>query len=761
MGKQCERCHKDLRFLEQTLRSDYPRLGIEYSSVCGNCHRTISAAVRQLEAISEGMHQACQKTFGIDIRQADLGQLILLAGAGLFEQVTQWKDDQSSFNQIFLGDERKVRSESDRLYILIFRILRLDYAAALGYHGVDTLESFLSYAAAHSRYFEDIGANYEKGGRRGYADLLATENGLFVAGVDAQNFLLGLKPDDQFRPRLDAGGPSFEVRVGGLKWPDIPRSPVFYFTRQRAAEDLERFLSQTDQRREEAVRKKVAILLKNINQEIEKDLTDRIGGKKIEEMDLDQVLLATTRILMDQPYEKVLDGNEPEGLFEKILKSYYEPNLRRARILDHAQVEKHLKDDFIILPDLEVSQDAGSDRPAWGMFGPKGYFVSYTDQPDVFYEVRESVPNDLYAHNQKLVLGGKERLFLDRGGLVSGSGSFHGPSFYSKDPKVMRALRRFFKKHEYAYLRSEEERLRRQNPTLRRSADTQAEQLMVNFGLLPFVLTDEYEALEEELRKEDLLLRQYLRRPGRMTGPKAGRKKGSKKAQARKNEAESTYAKRVYHEFNRCAVNLQEEIRSPEISPARVFLWEAVNDELRKQGAAEWKRVAGDLIDPYRDTVESALRKYLSRTDLPIESAYTLGLFTLGLMGERILKETDYLAAYETVRELYRVLAPGSGGLIIRDEAIQADAPEPETAEKTENTENATDKLEDQQETQSSEVSKPVSDEAEPDDEDRDAHVVTQILKQMEARKASEAKGEAQPDDSAEQEVHDDENTPG
>lgn len=665
MGKQCERCHKDLRFLEQTLRSDYPRLGIEYSSVCGNCHRTISAAVRQLEAISEGMHQACQKTFGIDIRQADLGQLILLAGAGLFEQVTQWKDDQSSFNQIFLGDERKVRSESDRLYILIFRILRLDCGAALGYYGVDTLESFLSYAAAHTRYFEDIGANYEKGGRRGYADLLATENGLFVAGVDRQNFLLGLKPDDQFRPRLDSGGPSFEVRVGGLKWPDIPRSPVFYFTRQRAAEDLERFLSQTDVRREEAVRKKVAILLKNINQEIEKDLTDRIGGKKIEEMDLDSVLLATTRVLMDQPYEKVLDGNEPEGLFEKILKSYYEPNLRRAKILDHAQVEKHLRDDFLILPDLEVSQDAKEAHPAWGMFGPKGYFISRTDEPGVFYEVRESSPSDLYAHSQNLVLGGKERLFLDRGGLIAGSGSFHGPSFYSKDPKVMKALRRFFKKHEYAYLRSEEERLRRQNPSLRRSADLQAEQLMVNFGLLPFVLTGEYEALEAELRKEDLLLRQYLRRPGK---PAPKKKDG-------KETPNSTYAKRVYHEFNRCAVNLQEEIKSPEISPARVFLWEAVNEELRRQGAAEWKRVAGDLIDPYRDTVESALKKYLMRTDLPIDSAYTLGLFTLGLMGEKILKETDYLAAYETVRELYRVLAPGSGGLIIKEEAIKKEEP--------------------------------------------------------------------------------------
>lgn len=132
MRKKCERCGRELKFFEQALKSENEKLGLSFTNICGDCHRTVSAAVRGAEKLSAEIENNIEKVYGVNAAEAEPDQLVLLAADALFRLVPDWHNPNSPIASILVMQESVLPNKKEYLDILIYKILRIDFTGALG-----------------------------------------------------------------------------------------------------------------------------------------------------------------------------------------------------------------------------------------------------------------------------------------------------------------------------------------------------------------------------------------------------------------------------------------------------------------------------------------------------------------------------------------------------------------------------------------------------------------------------------------------------
>lgn len=666
MGRQCARCGKEIGFFEKKLYSEYPRLGIDYDCVCGTCHRLISAAVEKVDKIDAFIKDNIKKTFGLPLQDATLDELLFLGVMGLFKIDPDWQKPEDNLNELFIIKDGVTEQSRTCLDIILFRVLRSGFMARLGYFGVDTYEAFLMKMEKDTRCYLDIGANYAKGGRKKSATVFACRAGIVVQGSDGHVLSLPLLKDEQFKPAVRIEGASYVLTVTGLKWPDKLREPSFYFTRKETADAFKEYLDGLDGEKDDLVKRKEQKLLDNINHNVEKDLIDGIGGDTpIEKKNIDHILLAVSRVLLEEDYKPVFDGREPDKLMHRVLQKYYQKNLIRSGLEEEKELDAYFKENFLLVPELIGSEDNKEETEGWGLFAPAGFVLGFSGKRDPIYLTEERAPNNLYAEVKEISIGGPSRIFFDRGGLTIANGAFKGIGVRAKDMKTLAPLKQYIRKEEFEYLKKEYKKLltkMHKDYSIERAAEASAEQLTKDFGLLPFTLIYEYEKIYERIRKEDPLMKKLL--------PPIKNEDGRS----------AIYTQRIVHEFSRAADQLKKEIGVQEISPVKKVLWDALSEMMMREAAQEFDRLTKD--HPYRPgrSLKEAMEYYLALEEVNTDTAYMLGLFTYKLLSLGLLGDLSYSRAYSYVYDMYRVFVPAKA----YEEEISKDDPDQKVQEETE-----------------------------------------------------------------------------
>ncbi|MGI6108743.1 MAG: hypothetical protein ACOYB8_02715 [Eubacteriaceae bacterium] len=656
MRKKCERCGKELRFFEQALKSENQKLGLSYTNICGDCHRTVSAAVKAAENLNHEIGVNLEKVYGTNAAEAEPDQLVLLAADALFRLVPDWHNPNSPIASILVMQDTVLPNRKEYLDILIYKILRIDYTGALGRYGIDSMDGFLLYMAKFTRYLEQIGANYGERGRKRYTDIFISRAGIAVVASGTEVSVIPLHKDELYGCEEDDTGVTYDVTVKNLCWPDSQRRVRFCFTREENARGLAEFLDACDQVKADRVQKKLNLLLEKVNRQAEKDITAFVPGKNLGDIDIDQILLGVMRALIEQDTGAMFDGKEPEGLLKLVLERYYLTNMKHSDYSDYESLNHHIQKDCLLMDGLIVSDSGGPESQAWGLFTPKGYIISRFTVPAPFHAVADDAVNDLYAHTRDIVLNGKELFFIDLGGMDSGIGTLKGITIRTEKPGRIQAVKKYFGRRSRVYLQQENRKLQdrvKHDYRVPKAARASAEQFFVGFGLLPFCLRDEHLRIETLLRENDVLMQSLIPAPEKEPKENSG------------------YAGKLVHEFRRSADSLAEELDVPEAPPARALLWEELQKCVRAEAVAEWKRLGGDIVNDKTDNLLTAIDKYAALPDIDNESAYTLGLFTMYLMNKGIFKDLDFVRAYDNAAEAYRAVCP------------ERPAPEvPETAQK-------------------------------------------------------------------------------
>ena len=657
MRKKCERCGRELKFFEQALKSENEKLGLSFTNICGDCHRTVSAAVRGAEKLSAEIENNIEKVYGVNAAEAEPDQLVLLAADALFRLVPDWHNPNSPIASILVMQESVLPNKKEYLDILIYKILRIDFTGALGRYGIDSLDAFLLYMAKFSRYFEQIGANCGERGRKRYSDLFVTRAGLVCLGGGTEVSVVPLHRDDLFGCEEDDTGVTYDITLKSLLWPGTHRRIRFFFTREENEHKLAEFLNEADAVKEARVRKKTDLLLEKINMQAERDITVFVPGKNIGEIEIDHVLLGLMRALLEQDNSTMFDGKEPEGLLKLLIDRYYTPNLHRSGYADYEALQQHIGRECLLSDGLVVSDSGGPESSAWGLFTPHGYIISRYTVPVPFVAVSDSAVNDLYANTRDIVLNGKKMFFIDYDGIDTGIGTLKGVTIRTEKPGMIRKVKTYFDNQARLYLEEENDKLiaqEQKDARISRAAQASAEQFFVDFGLLPFCLRNERLRIETLLRSSDLLLSETIPEP------------------AQAPDGTSTRAGKIAHEFRKAADALAQELGTAVVSPARVLLWKELEKCVNREAVTEWKRLGGDIVNGHTDNLISAVEKYADISEIDTGSAYTLGLFTAYLMDKGIFRDLSFVQAYDSAVQAYRAVCPEASEPVVPAEAEPA-----------------------------------------------------------------------------------------
>ena len=634
----CEKCGKELGFFERSLKINNSRINIQYDALCTDCYQTIKEGIDQVDAMYQRILKNLNKNSATtNMAAVPIDTLIFFAVEALLVTEPNYYSESTSLNQTIINrSERMVSKQSDMAKI-VYRTLAYGFSENLENWGLSKVTDFTEHMLKNTLYIEQIAMNCSEEVPKTYVNAFFSPRGFIMERIEKRSLVYVMIPEKQVIDYVvKQTDDAYEIEFTNLFYAgDTDKTVRCYLNGNDLAELIQkmvdRFNAHTTTKAENKRQNIIAIL----KDKVAKDLASVKPEEKAAQINLDCVLLCAVKNFRDDPDGRQAAFDDPDGLFVAFLYQEYRTNLAALNLETCEQAAEYIRANSHYATGFNVKYEKDAARKGWGFFTNHGYIVGFEGSKRLLFVYTDKYPNDLYFPCNEVIYNGKQYLQLPMEDEVPGEfREFEGLIFFSGDVKKIAEIGEFFNRNNLFYQMENfvevEEAVYGDSEQLM-EVKRISDRLFRDFGYLPFCLYDEWYAIQENLREDDLLMKRLI-----------PEKKGLPK---KYGQEDPIYAEKIIKAFKEGAKELQSTLKLQGTSVAKGILWCYFKESLMNILSREWVRIGGDIATD-GDDITSAFMKYAGLTNIEPEKTYYIGLFIYYLMERRILPDIDFLDNY-------------------------------------------------------------------------------------------------------------------
>ncbi len=635
----CEKCGKELGFFERSLKISNSRINIQYDALCSDCHQTIKEGIDQVDAMYQRILRNLNKNSDVtNMAAVPIDLLIFFGIEALLVTEPNYYSETTSLNQTIINRSERMISKQNDMARIVYKTLSYGFSENLDNWGLGKSTDFIAHMLKNILVLEQIAMNCSEEVPKTYVNAFFTPRGFIMERIEKRSLVYVTVPDQQVIDYVvKQADDSYEFEFTNLFYSgDSDKTVKCTINGNETADQLKKIIDRFNSHTTTKEENKRQNTIKIIKEKVIKDLAAVKPEEKPEKINLDCVLLCAVKNFYDDPEGREAALDDPEGLFVEFLMQEYPENLKGFNLESKEEIAEYIKTNTHFTAGFSVKYEKTTARKGWGFFTNRGYIVGFEGSKRRLFVYTDEYPNDLYFPCNEVIYNGRQYLQLPMEEALPGEfREFDGLIFFSGDVKKIADIGEFFNRNNLFYQMDnfvEVEEGIYNDPEQLMEVKRISDRLFRDFGYLPFCLYDEWYAIQEALRDDDLLMKRLI-----------PEKKGIPK---KYGQEDPVYASKIIKAFKEGAKELQTNLNLQSLSIAKGILWCYFKESLMDALSKEWVRIGGDFVAE-GDDMTSAFMKYAGLTGIEPEKTYYIGLFIYYLMERRVLPDIDFLDNYE------------------------------------------------------------------------------------------------------------------